>query len=62
MFEINGIQCQVGVQFPGLAMLIHPVPVINAVGHIGGLLDLGQQHPGPDGMDPARGHVEDIPP
>ena len=48
------------VQRPRPAVQAHAVPVVEAVRHVGGLLDLGQKHARPDGMDEAGGHPHEI--
>ncbi len=58
--EVDHIEGQAGMQLARLAPVIDPVPVVDPVGDIGGLLDLGQQHPRTDGVDPPGGHEVDI--
>ena len=48
------------MQFPLLACLIHAIPVVEAVGHVGGLLDLIEHDALADGVHHAGGNVQHV--
>ena len=57
---VNGPGSQFGMQLAGLAVKTGAVIVEDAVGDIGGLLNLGQADAATDGMDTAGRKVEDV--
>ena len=57
---VEGLGGEFGVQFAGFAVHAGAVVVEDAVGDIGGLLDLGEEDAATDGMDTTGREVEDI--
>ena len=58
--EVEGLGGEFGVQFAGLAIHAGAVVVVDAVGDVAGLLDLGEEDATADGMDTAGREVEHI--
>ena len=58
--EVEGLGGEFGVELTGLAIHARAVVVEDAVGDIGGLLDLGEEDTATDGMDTTGREVEDI--
>ena len=54
------VQRLLNVQGPLFALVVDPVEVPQAVGHVAGLLNLIQQNASADGMHHARRHVEHV--
>ena len=48
---VDGLGGLLGVQLPIVAVLVAPLEVVDAIGDIARLLNLGQEAAGPDGMD-----------
>ena len=55
--EIKGLSGEVCMELAGLAIHAWAVVVVDAIGDIGGLLDLGQQDAATNGMDSACGEL-----
>ena len=58
--EVEGLGGEFGVELAGLAVHARAVVVEDAVGDIGGLLDLGEEDASADGMDTTSREVEHI--
>ena len=48
------------MHFPGLSLFVHPVPVIDAVSNVGGLLYLGQKDTRSKCMNTACRYIKNI--
>ena len=57
---VDGVLGQFGVQFAGVAVGVAAVEVVDAVGEVRGLLDLGDERPGADRVHAARGQEKDV--
>ena len=57
---VEGLGGQFGVQFAGFAVHARAVVVVDAIGDITALLDLGEEDATTDGMDTTGREVEDI--
>ena len=57
---VEGLGSQGGMQLTGLAVHARTVVVVDAVGDVAGLLDLGQQDATTDGMNSTGREVEDV--
>ena len=57
---VEGLGGEFGVEFAGFAIHARAVVVVDAVGNIAGLLDLGEEDATTDGMDTTSREVEDI--
>ena len=58
---VNGVDGQVIMKFSGLSVFIKPVKIINPVGYVGSLLNLGNQNSLADGMNSSGRNKKDIP-
>ena len=56
---VEGLCRQLSMQFTGLTVQTRAVVVVDAVGDVTGLLDLGQQDAATDSMDTTSRQVED---
>ena len=57
---VDALRCLLGVQFAQVSVLVAPIVVVDAVGDITCLLDLGQERARADGMDAAGRQEEHI--
>ena len=57
---VEGLGGEFGVELAGLAIHARTIVVVDAIGDIGGLLDLGEEDAATDGMDTTGREVEDI--
>ena len=57
---VKGLGCQVGMELAGLAIQARAIIVIDAIGDIGGLLDLGQHDATTDGVDTSGREIQHI--
>ena len=57
---VEGLSSQLGMQLTGLAIQAQTIIVVDTIGDIGRLLDLGQQDATTDGMDTACREIKDI--
>ena len=57
---VDGILCQLGMQLAQVPVVVAAVKVIDTVGNVARLLNLGEERPGTDAVYPSGRDVEDI--
>ena len=60
LFGVDGLERLLGVQFPTVAFVVHAIPVVDAEGDVGRLLDFGEQHAFADGVHCAGRNHEGV--
>ena len=53
--KVDALQRRFDVEFPAFALGVHAVPIEDPIGGVGGLLDLGDQQAGADGVEGSGG-------